>query len=200
MKRLILASNNRRKMQELQAILADTGIEVISQQDAGCRFEVEETGSTFEENAYLKAIAVTKATGEAAVADDSGLCVDHLDGAPGLYSARFTGNHDDSDEAKNAFLLSKMEGAEDRSAKFVSAVCCTFPNGDTLYARGECPGSILTSPRGNGGFGYDPVFQPEGYAQSMAELGTEVKNQISHRARALAEFKKELREYNAAHK
>lgn len=199
MKRLILASNNRRKMLELQAILADTGIEVITQREAGCDFEVEENGSSFEENAYLKAIAVTRATGETAVADDSGLCVDALDGAPGLYSARFTGNHADSDEAKNAFLLSKLDGVEDRSAKFVSAICCTFPNGDILRARGECPGSILTEPRGDGGFGYDPIFLPDGYEYSMAEMGTEVKNQISHRAKALEKFKEELREYNAAH-
>ena len=200
MKRLILASNNKKKLLELQSILRDSGIEVISQRDAGCSFEVEENGSTFEENAYLKAIAVTKATGEVAVADDSGLCVDYLDGAPGLYSARFTGNHEDSDEARVAFLLEKMQGAEDRKAKFVSAICCTFPNGDVLRTRGECPGSILTEPRGNGGFGYDPVFQPDGYAYSMAEMGTEVKNQISHRAKALAKFKEELRDYNASHK
>ena len=199
MKRLVLASNNRRKMLELQAILADTGIEVITQREAGCDFEVEENGSSFEENAYLKAIAVTKATGEVAVADDSGLCVDCLDGAPGLYSARFTGSHADSDEARVAFLLEKMQGAEDRKAKFVSAICCTFPNGDILRTRGECPGAILTEPRGDGGFGYDPVFRPDGFARSMAVLGPEVKNQISHRANALKAFRKELEKYYGDH-
>lgn len=200
MTRLILASNNNKKLYELRTILEDMGIDVISQREAGCNFEVEENGNTFEENAYLKAIAVTKATGEAAVADDSGLCVDYLEGAPGLYSARFTGNHDDSDAARIAFLLEKMKGAETRSAKFVSAICCTFPNGDILRSKGECQGIILTEPHGNGGFGYDPVFQPDGYDYSMAEMGTSVKNKISHRAKALAKFKEELRDYNASHK
>ena len=137
MKRLILASNNRKKLLELQAILEDTGIEVLSQREAGCDFEVDENGETFEENAYLKAIAVTQATGEAAIADDSGLCVDALDGEPGVYSARYTGNHEDTDEMRNDYLLSKLENVENRSARFVSCICCTLPNGDVLRARGE---------------------------------------------------------------
>ena len=198
-RRLILASNNAKKLKELRAILADTGIEVISQRDAGCDFEVEETGETFEENAYLKASAVTKATGEAAVADDSGLCVDALDGAPGVYSARFTGNHEDSDETRCRFLLKKLENAEQRSARFVSCICCTMPNGDVLRSRGECEGEILTAPRGDNGFGYDPVFFVRETGCSMAELPAEVKNRISHRAAALRGFKEELRDYYAAH-
>ena len=198
-RRLILASNNAKKLKELRAILADTGIEVISQRDAGCDFEVEETGETFEENAYLKASAVTKATGEAAVADDSGLCVDALDGAPGVYSARFTGNHEDSDETRCRFLLKKLENAEQRSARFVSCICCTMPNGDVLRSRGECEGEILTAPRGDNGFGYDPVFFVQETGCSMAELPAEVKNRISHRAAALRGFKEELRDYYAAH-
>ncbi|MBR6562022.1 MAG: RdgB/HAM1 family non-canonical purine NTP pyrophosphatase [Oscillospiraceae bacterium] len=200
MKRLILASNNRKKLLELQAILEDTGIEVLSQREAGCDFEVDENGETFEENAYLKAIAVTQATGEAAIADDSGLCVDALDGEPGVYSARYTGNHEDTDEMRNDYLLSKLENVENRSARFVSCICCTLPNGDVLRARGECEGEILRESRGSLGFGYDPVFLPEGFSLSMGEIAPEVKNAISHRAKALDEFKKELREYNAAHK
>lgn len=200
MKRLILASNNRKKLVELQSILADTGIEVLSQREAGCDFEVDENGETFEENAYLKAIAVTQATGEAAIADDSGLCVDALDGEPGVYSARYTGNNEDTDEMRNDYLLSKLENVENRSARFVSCICCTLPNGDVLRARGECEGEILRESRGSLGFGYDPVFLPEGFSQSMGEISPEVKNAISHRAKALDEFKKELREYNAAHK
>ena len=198
-RRLILASNNAKKLKELRAILADTGVEVIPQREAGCDFEVEETGETFEENAYLKASAVTRATGEAAIADDSGLCVDALGGAPGVYSARFTGNHADSDEVRNRFLLEKMKDAEQRSARFVSCICCTLPNGDILRSRGECEGEILHAPRGENGFGYDPVFLVKSAGRSMAELSAEEKNRISHRAVALRRFQEELRDYNAAH-
>ena len=200
MKRLILASNNRKKLLELQAILEDTGIEVLSQREAGCDFEVDENGETFEENAYLKAFAVTQATGEAAIADDSGLCVDALGGEPGVYSARYTGNHEDTDEMRNDYLLSKLENVENRSARFVSCICCTLPNGDVLRTRGECEGEILRESRGGLGFGYAPIFLPEGFSLSMGEISPEVKNAISHRAKALEKFKKELREYNAAHK
>lgn len=198
-RRLILASNNAKKLKELRAILADTGVEVIPQREAGCDFEVEETGETFEENAYLKASAVTKATGEAAIADDSGICVDALGGAPGVYSARFTGNHADSDEVRNRFLLEKLKDAEQRSARFVSCICCTLPNGDILRSRGECEGEILHAPRGENGFGYDPVFLVKSAGRSMAELSAEEKNRISHRAVALRRFQEELRDYNAAH-
>ncbi len=198
-RRLILASNNAKKLKELRAILADAGVEVIPQREAGCDFEVEETGETFEENAYLKASAVTKATGEAAIADDSGLCVDALGGAPGVYSARFTGNHADSDEVRNRFLLEKLKDAEQRSARFVSCICCTLPNGDILRSRGECEGEILHAPRGENGFGYDPVFLVKSAGRSMAELSAEEKNRISHRAVALRRFQEELRDYNAAH-
>ena len=197
--KLILASNNAKKLRELRELFADTGIEVVSQREAGCDFEVEETGTTFEENAYLKASAVTERTGEAAIADDSGLCVDALGGAPGIYSARFTGNHEDSDEDRNRFLLEKMKDAEQRSARFVSCICCTLPNGDVIRSRGECEGSILYGPRGENGFGYDPVFLVRETGCSMAELTAQEKNRISHRAAALRGFKEELREYNAAH-
>lgn len=195
--KFVLASNNENKLREMRALLEPEGIELVSQRRAGCVFSVEETGSSFEENAYLKAIAVTRATGLPAVADDSGLAVDALDGAPGIYSARYTGSHEDTDRARVLFLLDKLTGVTDRAAKFVCAVCCTFPNGDLLRAYGECRGGILYSPRGDGGFGYDPVFQPQGMDKSMAELSAEEKNRISHRGRAMRKFVEELRKYNA---
>lgn len=192
--KLILASNNLNKLRELRAILSDMDVELISQREAGCCFEVEETGTTFAENAWLKAKAVFDATGIAAVADDSGLMVDALGGEPGVYSARYApGGHDASDREKYEYLLKKLEGEELRTAKFVSSICCIMPDGKVIRTEGECRGSILYAPRGEGGFGYDPVFLPEGYDKSMAELGAQVKNEISHRARALAKFKEELK-------
>lgn len=199
--KMILASNNAKKLRELKAILSDMGIELCSQREADCNFEVEETGTTFAENAYLKAAAVVEATGVAAIADDSGLMVDALNGEPGVYSARYApGGHDASDKEKYEYLLKKLEGVKNREAKFVSSICCIFPNGDIIRCEGECAGKILLSPRGEGGFGYDPVFMPTGYDKSMSELGTEVKNEISHRANALKIFKKKLREYNGTDK
>lgn len=191
--KLILASNNQNKLRELKAILSDMDIELYSQREAGCDFEVEETGTTFEENAWLKAKAVFDATGIAAAADDSGLMVEALGGEPGVYSARYApGGHEASDREKYEYLLKKLDGVEHRAAKFVSSICCIFPDGDVIRTEGECRGEILTQPSGDGGFGYDPVFKPEGYDKSMAELGTAVKNKISHRAMALSKFKEEL--------
>lgn len=191
--KLILASNNQNKLRELKAILSDMDIELYSQREAGCNFEVEETGTTFEENAWLKAKAVFDATGIATAADDSGLMVEALGGEPGVYSARYApGGHEASDMEKYEYLLKKLDGVEHRAAKFVSSICCIFPDGDVIRTEGECRGEILTQPSGDGGFGYDPVFKPEGYDKSMAELGTAVKNKISHRAMALSKFKEEL--------
>lgn len=199
--KLILASNNAKKLKELKAILADMNVELMSQREAGCDFEVDETGTTFAENAWLKAIAVYEATGEATVADDSGLMVEALNGEPGVYSARYApGGHEATDKEKYEYLLSKLEGVEQRAAKFVTSICCILPGGDIIRTTGECRGEILPYPHGEGGFGYDPVFKPEGYDTSMAVLGPEVKNQISHRANALREFKKELRKYNGIDK
>ena len=176
-------------------------VEILSQREAGCNFEVDETGTTFAENAYLKAKAVFDATGEATVADDSGLMVDALNGEPGVYSARYApGGHDASDEEKYMYLLSKLEGVTDRKAKFVSSICCLLPGGAEIRTEGECPGQILTQPHGEGGFGYDPVFMPDGYSDSMAVLGIERKNKISHRAQALKKFKTELRKINGIDK
>lgn len=193
--RLILASNNAHKLREFKEILSPLGIEIISQSEAGCHFEVDETGTTFEENAHLKAVAVTEATGLPAVADDSGLAVDALGGAPGIYSARYTGNHDDSDVDRYQFLLKNMENVEQRTARFVSCISCTFPNGDRIDTRGECEGNIQDGPTGDGGFGYDPIFRPLGYDRSMGELTPDEKNAISHRGKALAKFYEKLKEY-----
>lgn len=195
--KIILASNNSGKLREMKELFSDMDIEILSQREAGFELDVEETGTTFEENAWLKAAAVTEATGMIAVADDSGLSVEHLGGAPGVYSARYTGRHSDSDEDRYSLLLKNMEGISDRRAKFVSCICCTFPNGDIIRTRGECCGRLLLSPRGDRGFGYDPVFCPDGTGKSMAELSDEDKNAISHRGKAIREFKKKLREYYA---
>ena len=192
----ILASNNQGKYREFKAILEPLGISVVPQAVAGVDFEVNETGKTFEENAYLKASTIMETTRFAAVADDSGLCVEALGGAPGVHSARFGGGKDWTDAQKYGYLLQKLEGVEDRRAKFVSCICCVLTDGRVITARGECPGRILTEPHGTAGFGYDPVFAPEGYDKSFGELGQEVKNTISHRARALAAFREELEKYN----
>ncbi len=195
--KLILASDNAHKLLEFQKLFQGTDVELMTKKEAGFTDEVAETGTTFAENACIKAEAVMRATGCAAIADDSGLCVDALDGAPGVYSARYTGNHSDSDEDRYRLVLKNLEGREDRTARFVSELCCVFPNGDVLRARGVCEGEILTAPRGANGFGYDPIFLPRGYDRSMAELTMEEKNAISHRGRALEHFKKEWEDYYA---
>ena len=193
--RYILASNNRGKLREMKAILAETGAEVVSQREAGADFEAEETGTTFEENALIKARAACAALGEPAIADDSGLCVDALGGAPGVYSARYGGCK--TDPERLALLLKNLGDEKNREAKFVSCIACVFPNGDVLTARGECPGTITTVPRGDGGFGYDPVFELPGTGKTMSELTEEEKNAVSHRGRALKQFQEKLREYDA---
>ena len=191
----LLATNNAGKLAELRPIFASLGLECVSMREAGVSSDPEETGSTFEENALIKARAAMEASGMPAVADDSGLMVDALDGAPGVMSARFAGGHDVSDADKCAFLLQKMADKEQRSARFVSCIACVFPDGGEITARGECEGSIIRAPRGESGFGYDPVFVPEGYDETFSELGPEIKNGISHRARALLAFREELARY-----
>ena len=193
----ILASNNQKKLVEMREILSKLGYNVISQREAGCDFEVEETGTSFAENAYLKASAVTAFTGKPAIADDSGLVVDALNGAPGIYSARYGGDACHSDAERYTLLLQNMEGEEQRTARFVSSIVCTFPNGDIVQAEGVCEGTIRTVPAGNGGFGYDPIFQPEGMSVSMAELTSEEKHAISHRGNAIREFQERLTVYYA---
>jgi len=193
----ILASNNRKKIEELRAILAHAGHTVISQAEAGLELAVEETGETFAENALLKAAAVVERTGRPAIADDSGLVVEALDGAPGVYSARYGGDACETDADRYRLLLKRMEGVGDRRAAFVSAIACVFPNRDILRAEGVWRGRILEAPEGEGGFGYDPVFYVPEEGLTAAELAAERKNQISHRARALRKFIKKLEKYYA---
>ena len=195
MKNLILASNNLHKYREFSEILSGVGATVTLQKDAGCLFEVEETGTTFAENAYLKAHAVTTFSGRAAIADDSGICVDALNGGPGIYSARFGAGEAETDEERMLLLLKTMENEPVRSARYVCSICCTFPNGDVLTSECTCEGEILFSPVGSGGFGYDPIFRPEGFAVSMAQLTPEEKNNISHRGKALRDFLKKYERY-----
>lgn len=190
--RFVLASNNARKLEELRQILSQMGYEVLSQREAGLNLTVEETGTTFEENARLKARGASDALGLPVIADDSGLMVDALDGAPGVYSARYGGEGLD-DRGRNALLLKNMEGKENRSARFVCCICCRFPDGREITARGECPGQILEGPRGKDGFGYDPVFYMPEYGKTMAEMTPEEKNAVSHRGRALERLAAELR-------
>jgi XTP/dITP diphosphohydrolase len=192
--KLVLASKNQKKLEELREILSSLGIEVCSEADAGVDVEVEETGTTFEENSLLKAKAVMEASGLPAIADDSGLCVDVLNGAPGIYSARYGGDEFD-DAGRCELLLEMVRGQMPRTAKFVCAITCCFPNGDILTARGECPGTIAFAPMGEGGFGYDPVFFVPGLKKTFAQLTADEKNAISHRGKALAAFQAELEEY-----
>ena len=189
----VLASKNKKKLVEMQEILGEMGVKVLSQAQAGVDLEPEETGATFEENAVIKARAVSEASGLPAIADDSGLMVDALDGAPGVYSARYGGSHEYSDEYRWRLLLRNMEDKEQRGAKYVSVIAAVFPDGRVLTARGECHGEIAWAPKGDGGFGYDPIFRlPDG--RHMAEIDLEEKNRISHRAKALEEMRKKLME------
>lgn len=191
--KLVLASQNQKKLKEMDEILSQLGVEVCLQSDIGIHVDVEETGTTFEENSLLKARAVMEASGMPAIADDSGLCVDALGGAPGVYSARYGGEGLD-DTGRYRLLLENMRGMP-RSARFVSVITCCFPNGDVISARGECPGTIAFAPMGEGGFGYDPVFFLPEKKKTFAQLTAEEKNAISHRGKALEAFKIKLQEY-----
>ena len=192
--KLVLASKNAKKLAEMNAILSELGVEVCSETQAGVDVDVEETGTTFEENSLLKAKAVMEASGLPAIADDSGLCVDALNGAPGVYSARYGGPELD-DTGRYRLLLENLRGQTPRTAKFVSVITCCFPNGDVITARGECPGTIAFAPMGEGGFGYDPVFFIPGLKKTFAQLSAQEKNAISHRGRALALFQQKLKDY-----
>ena len=192
--KFILASQNRHKLVEMQSILEKHGVEVVLQSDLGLKIDVEETGSTFAENAMLKAKAVMEASGLPAIADDSGVCVDALNGAPGIYSARYGGEGLD-DIQRYQLLLKNMQGLGSREAHFTSCIACIFPNGDTLEAEGICPGTIAYAPQGDGGFGYDPVFFLPQLRKTYAQLTPEEKASVSHRGKALEVFDVKLREY-----
>lgn len=194
--KFVLASQNQHKLAEMRAILSAHGVEVALQGDLGLHVDVEETGTTFAENALLKARAVMEASGLPAIADDSGVCVDALNGAPGVYSARYGGPGLD-DAGRYRLLLENMRGAASRTAHFTSAIACVFPNGDVIEAEGVCPGSIGFAPVGDGGFGYDPVFFLPQLRKTYAQLTPEEKAAVSHRGKALAAFDEKLRAYLA---
>ena len=194
MKRIIFATSNEGKMREIRLIMADSGYEVVSLKEAGIVADIEENGTTFEENAIIKAEAIARLTGEAAMADDSGLEVDYMDKAPGIYSARFLGEDTDY-TVKNTYILDKLAGVplEERSARFVCAIALAFPDGRTLTKRATIEGYIGYEIRGGNGFGYDPIFMVPEFDKTTAELSMEEKNKISHRAKALAAMKEELK-------
>lgn len=191
----LIATHNMKKRDELYRILSPLGIDVKTAEQAGVEItDVDETGETFYENALLKAQSGCRESGMPCVADDSGLAVDYLVGAPGVYSARFAGEHG-NDEKNNQKLLKLLADlpVEERGAKFVSVVCCVFPNGDIISARGECKGYIGFEPVGNGGFGYDPLFMVGD--KSFAQLSPEEKDALSHRGNALRLISEKLKEY-----
>ncbi len=194
-KDFLIATHNMKKRDELYRILSPLGIDVKTSDQLGIEItDVEETGETFYENALLKAKSGCMESGMPCVADDSGLAVDYLVGAPGVYSARFAGSHGD-DEANNKKLLKLLTDVpvEERTGRYVSVVCCVFPNGDIISARGECEGYIGFEPVGDGGFGYDPLFMIGD--KSMAQLTPEEKDAISHRGNALRILSEKLKDY-----
>ena len=188
----ILATANPGKIREMQTLLSKLNITAITREDFGIDIEIEETGTTFLENATLKAEAICKISKLPSIADDSGLIVDALDGKPGVYSSSFGGEKLTAAERCD-YLLRQMQNKEQRQAKFVSYIVCAFPDGKLLTETGECKGTITYKPAGNKGFGYDPVFLPEGMTKTMAELSSEDKNNISHRGKALNRFYKLLK-------
>ena len=185
--KFVLATHNPGKLREMGGMLKDLGVEVVSPATLGIPVDVEETGTTFLENALLKAKAICRAANLPAIADDSGLCVDALNGAPGVYSARYGGEGLD-DRGRCMLLLNSLRGATTRAAHFSCAVACAFPNGDTLTAEGRCDGFIAYAPLGDGGFGYDPVFLLPGAGKTFGQLSQEEKSAVSHRGKALKEF------------
>ena len=192
--KLIIASNNKHKIKEIKAILGSRFDEIVSIREAGILHETVEDGKTFMENAQKKAREIAEISGCASLADDSGICVDALGGAPGIYSARFaaTGSENADDEANNDLLLEKLEGINDRSAHYTCAMVIAYPDGSEISAEGYMYGTILTERHGTGGFGYDPIFMPIGYSVSVGEISDEEKNKISHRSKALLSLLEKL--------
>lgn len=189
---IVIASRNKHKIQELEALLSKyvAGVKLLSLDDVGIVGDIEENGTTFSENALIKARAAAS-SGKIGVGDDSGLCVNALDGAPGIFSARFAGEHG-NDAANNEKLLRELSNKSDRSAAFVCAIACVMPDGREITVEGRAEGTILHSASGNNGFGYDPLFYYPPLDKTFASLSPEEKNGISHRARAVEAFAKEL--------
>lgn len=195
-KRIVFATGNEGKMKEIRMILADIGVPVVSMKEAGIVEKIEENGTTFEQNAAIKARRVMELTGEMAMADDSGLEIDYFDGAPGIYSARFMGE-DTPYEVKNSSIIEKMRdaGEEERTARFVCAIACAMPDGTVLSSRGVMEGRIAHEIKGENGFGYDPIFYLPECGCTSAEITPEKKNELSHRGKALRDMKEKLRNY-----
>ncbi len=193
MRKIILASNNKGKIQEVKEILKDMNIELLSMKEAGIDMDIEENGTTFEENALIKAKAVMELSGEITIADDSGLEVDYLNKEPGIYSARYMG-HDTSYRIKNQAIIDRLEGVDgtDRSARFVCAIAAAFPDGQHIITRGTMEGVIAHKEMGENGFGYDPIVYLPEYEKTSAQLSPEEKNKVSHRGKALEELKTKL--------
>ena len=191
--RIIAATKNAGKIREIEKIFGDLGIEVVSQQDEGFNVDIEETGDSFEKNAMIKARAVSLLSDDIVMADDSGLCIDALDGRPGIYSARYAGENA-SDRDKLQKVLSEMEPHKNRQAKFVTAVAVILPDGRELVTTGEVKGEILREPKGENGFGYDPIFYCDELQKTFAQATDEEKNQVSHRGRALRKMYEKLKE------
>lgn len=185
--KLIIASNNAHKVYEIKKILSGKFDEILSLREAGVEHETVEDGTTFMENSLKKAREISEITGCAALADDSGICAHALDGAPGIYSARFAGEYkgQESDDANNALLLEKLADKADKTAHYTCAIALVYPDGSEVTAEGYMYGSITDTPRGTQGFGYDPLFIPTGEERTVAEMSDEEKNLISHRANAL---------------
>ena len=193
--KIVFATGNEGKMREVRLILQDLGFPVLSMKEAGVSLDIEENGTTFAENAMIKARAVWEKTGGVVLADDSGLVVDYLGGEPGVYSARYLGE-DTSYEIKNQAIIDRLADAkeEERTARFVSAIAAVLPDGSELVTEGTVEGLIAHEPAGNGGFGYDPIFYLPEYGVTSAEIPIEKKNEISHRGKALEAMKIKLRE------
>ena len=200
--KVVLASKNKHKLVEISKITEKFGIELILQSEVGVDIDVEETGTTFEENSYLKAEAVMKATGLPALADDSGIAVDALNGEPGIYSARYGFDDSLDDWGRLELLLKNTENVPDgqRQAQFVCVITMVTPEGQTIQARGEIHGELTREPRGENGFGYDPIFYYPPLGTTTAELSSEEKNQVSHRANALKLFYEKMKEAGYADK
>ena len=200
--KVVLASKNKHKLEEISQITEKFGMELVLESDLGVDIDVEETGSTFEENSFLKAEAVMKATGLPALADDSGIAVDALNGEPGIYSARYGFDESLDDWGRLQLLLKNTEQVPDerRQAKFVCVITLVTPQQEIIQARGEVHGMLLRTPAGQGGFGYDPIFDYPPLGKSLAELTPEEKNQVSHRANALQVFYQKLKEAGYADK
>lgn len=194
--KLIFATGNEGKLKEIRMILGDLGVEILSLKEAGIDADVEENGTTFEENAVIKATEIMKLTGEVVLADDSGLEVDALNKEPGIYSARYMG-HDTSYRIKNQSIIDRLEGreGEERSARFVCAIAAAFPDGKVITTRGTMEGQIGYEERGENGFGYDPIFYLPQYGCTSAEISPEQKNEVSHRGKALRAMKEQLKTY-----